>query len=314
MIKRLYVMADRYKQKRIQLSERQAAQAADMLVSRSVARGLSLSQFPTIRLHCARIHNVQTTPKLSARSRQLATKKRRQPERSKSVRLCPCCARVPSDCTQQQQNPRRVEFKSADAIYEKHVRWQQQREARRLVEKQRNEEAQLQECTFRNPWYRSAWDPIEEEPKRSDNEAFYRRSMAWAAQREQTLDAEKKVWRELEMMECTFKPHVPRRSEATGATQPSTRGENHVTYARKIDGRVSGDPRRRSEALYPEATHLADYTATDLEALASTSCLDYSTGHSDYQGEGDDEHSDNSDRALLFLRFSCADAREFAGR
>jgi hypothetical protein len=252
-------------------------------------------------------------------------KKRRDADSHKSVRLCPCCARTPSDCTrQQQQISRRVGVKSANEIYEKHVRWQQQREARRLIEKQRAEEAQLQECTFRNPWFRSEWGPVDAQPTSSGNEAFYRRSVAWAERREQTLDAEKRIWQELEMMECTFRP---RRGEAAGATQAAKKVEGRTEYAVRVGDHPS-DSREGPQRL--ESPHLADYTDTDLEALASTSCSDWDDhgdclcdsdecdGQSEEYSEQSNEYDGHSDegehRAPLLLRFSAADALEFAGR
>jgi hypothetical protein len=126
------------------------------------------------------------------------------------------------------------------------------------------------------------------------------------------------------MMECTFRP---RRGEAAGATQAAKKVEGRTEYAVRVGDHPS-DSREGPQRL--ESPHLADYTDTDLEALASTSCSDWDDhgdclcdsdecdGQSEEYSEQSNEYDGHSDegehRAPLLLRFSAADALEFAGR
>lgn len=182
------------------------------------------------------------------------------------------------------------------------MRWLQQREAKRLVSKHRRDELELQECTFRNPCYRSAWDTFPPSSDTRGNGAFYNRSVAWANRRDQHLDSEKKIWQELEMMECTFQPRLPHHPSPTKSSskkQPKLQLRSPTASCYSLKRPIPVAP-------------LPHYTTVDLEALASTSSCPSSSTRS--MRSSTHESRATEAPATLYPRFTCIDANEFAGR
>jgi hypothetical protein len=105
---------------------------------------------------------------------------------------------------------RQVTARNATALYERQMRWKEMVDLQRADKRRQREKQALAECTFKNPLYHSQWC-LEMKISSSDEvnkveDDFYQRSIRWMKARDAAVEEEKKLWSEIEVQECTFKP------------------------------------------------------------------------------------------------------------
>ncbi|KAF1334136.1 hypothetical protein FI667_g2066, partial [Globisporangium splendens] len=199
--------------------------------------------------------------------------------------------------------PCRVDAAHANVIYEKQVQWKHEIERKDMQLRDFFNELAQSECTFKNPYYKEAWNTLsmpsskrhsasddddafrEDNAHRNPNTAFFERSMEWAMKKEQRLQQEKRIWRDIHLSECTFKPKVSpqRRRLPSRKTWKWDSGNN-----RAVGSLYSGSPfSKRSPPSLPLRSHHPpssfltqfvfpdEHSALDLEALAATTSSEY---------------------------------------
>ncbi|KAG6580028.1 chromosome transmission fidelity protein [Phytophthora cinnamomi] len=257
---------------------------------------------------------LRAMPKMGARSRKLAAKKKKNPA-PKSPLRCGCCGGKEDKegkcgCTVEP----RVNQQHAADIYERQLRWKNANNARHCQQKQLQETLAMTECTFRNPYYRKAWntlgDPLtqlseKEARSKEDNAAFFKRSMVWADKRDRAVAREKKASQERQLEECTFKPRLTARTPSyllAARHRESNQQLDEVSSSssRFLDCSTGSSPERRASAT--EELLLQLYSALDLQALAGELSPEHHSIGSDDNG------------AHGFLKYSFTDLGEFAGR
>ncbi|EGZ16740.1 hypothetical protein PHYSODRAFT_314422 [Phytophthora sojae] len=254
---------------------------------------------------------------MSARSRKLAAKKKKNPA-PKSPLRCGCCGGKEDKegkcgCTVEP----RVNPKHAADIYERQLRWKNANDVRHCQQKQLQETLAMTECTFRNPYYQKAWntigDPVarlgKKEGGKEDSAAFFRRTMRWADKRDREVAREKKAVQERQLEECTFKPRLTARTpKYLAARRRESNQQQHEALAapssscasRFLDCSTHSSPERRDSATEELLSQL--YSALDLQALAGELSPEHNSIGSDDNG------------AHGFPKYTFTDLGEFAGR
>ncbi|KAE9141847.1 hypothetical protein PF001_g13207 [Phytophthora fragariae] len=259
--------------------------------------------------------NLRSTPKMSARSRKLAAKKKKNPA-PKSPLRCGCCGgredkEGKCGCTVEP----RVNQKHAADIYERQLRWKIANDTRHRQEKQLQETLAMTECTFRNPYYQKAWntigDPVtrldRQDGGKDDSAAFFKRSMVWAAKRDREVAREKKVVQERQLEECTFKPRLTARAPKYLADKRrvSNQQQDEVSAtpsssSQFLDCSTDSSPERCDSVAEELLARL--YSALDLQALAGELSPEHNSIGSDANG------------AHGFPKYTFTDLGAFAGR
>uniref|UniRef100_K3WV52 Uncharacterized protein n=1 Tax=Globisporangium ultimum (strain ATCC 200006 / CBS 805.95 / DAOM BR144) TaxID=431595 RepID=K3WV52_GLOUD len=172
-------------------------------------------------------------PKLTHQSRKIALQRGKR--RNLLSKRCECC-REQHDASfsptgNNHSNGKcepscRVDAAHANAIYEKQVQWKHEIERKDMQLKNFYSELVQSECTFKNPYYKEVWNTLalpspkrhstsddddafrQDNAPRNPNTAFFERSMKWATKKEQRLEQEKRIWLDIHLRECTFKPKV----------------------------------------------------------------------------------------------------------
>ncbi|KAE9027639.1 hypothetical protein PR002_g10620 [Phytophthora rubi] len=259
--------------------------------------------------------NLRSTPKMSARSRKLAAKKKKNPA-PKSPLRCGCCGgredkEGKCGCTVEP----RVNQKHAADIYERQLRWKIANDTRHCQEKQLQETLAMTECTFRNPYYQKAWntigDPVtrldRQDGGKDDSAAFFKRSLVWAAKRDREVAREKKVVQERQLEECTFKPRLTARAPKYLADKRrvSNQQQDEVSAtpsssSQFLDCSTDSSPERCDSVAEELLARL--YSALDLQALAGELSPEHNSIGSDANG------------AHGFPKYTFTDLGAFAGR
>lgn len=185
----------------------------------------------------------------------------------------------------------------ASAIYEKQLRWKREKDAKDSQLREFYDALVRSECTFKNPFYKDAWNTLaiespqrEEEREASEcnaNTAFFERAMRWATRKEKRVAQEKKIWDEIQLGECTFKPQLsPRKKRGSPRTRRSwSPGRGMIVGG--VDGEELYQPSPTSRS-YSKSYRLRSpthqelkltrftfsedlYDALDIEALAGAS-------------------------------------------
>ncbi|ETI54489.1 hypothetical protein F441_02657 [Phytophthora nicotianae CJ01A1] len=311
---RLHALDKQYKQKQMLLREERKRYFDDLRV-RFLARDEILippdNEMPSL-------FNIthQAAPKMNARSRMLAAKKKKIPT-PKSPLRCGCCGGKENKegkccCTIEP----RVNQKRAADIYDRQLKWKNANEARRSHQKQLQDTLSMMECTFRNPFYRKAWNTLDDRQRQSTEKetteasaAFFNRCMIWAEKRNQQVAQEKKVIDEKRLEECTFKPRVIRRtpkylapkhiqSNQQDEADPSSSQSSSPSHIPNFS--MTPSPERRDLATEELMTQL--YSALDLQALVGELTPQHNSIGSDDEG------------AHGFPKYTFTDLGEFAGR
>ncbi|KAG7392733.1 hypothetical protein PHYPSEUDO_014220 [Phytophthora pseudosyringae] len=285
---RLHALGKQYKQKQLRLSEEQKRY----------------------------FDNLRTAPKMNARSRKLASMKKRNAT-PKSPLRCGCCGGKEDKegkcgCTIEP----RVNPKHAADIYERQQKWKNANETRHSQQKQLQETLSMAECTFRNPFYQKAWNTLDDRVRQPNEKgsqetsaAFFTRCMQWAEKRDRQVAREKKACQERQLEECTFKPRVLARppkyltskrqqSNQQHETAPSSSGLSSPDHF--ADCSTAASPERRDLTTEELMTQL--YSALDLQALAGELTPEHNCIGSDDEG------------AHGFPKYTFTDLGEFAGR
>ncbi|ETV67608.1 hypothetical protein, variant [Aphanomyces astaci] len=139
---------------------------------------------------------LRNTPKISATSLKLAR------QHHTSGRKAPTSPPPPPP----KQPVRTMPLKEAEQVYLKQVQWKVQKEAKATQEREAQQQHQIAQCTFSNP-YRTEDEeqcPVKPQP----NDTYFRKAMDWERRRQQ-LVAEKQQRLLLDALkECTFHPHT----------------------------------------------------------------------------------------------------------
>lgn len=254
---------------------------------------------------------LQNTPKLSSRSRQIALKRgskdaAAQSGESQHSKRCACCRRN-ADATDDSfsaslkvsSSSYRVDATQASAIYEKQLRWKREKDAKDSQLKEFYDSLTRSECTFKNPFYKDAWNPLVSGRADNDDEvgdcnvntAFFERAMLWANQKEKRMAHEKKIRDDIQLGECTFKPQLSPRKKR-GSLSPQARrswsprkgdmmageGGGVESYAQSPVSKSYNEsfqlksPTQQHQLRLTRFTFPRDvYDALDLEALAEMS-------------------------------------------
>ncbi|KAG2808410.1 hypothetical protein PC129_g14005 [Phytophthora cactorum] len=260
--------------------------------------------------------DLRTAPKMSARSRKLAAKKKKNPAPKSPVR-CGCCGGKETKegkccCTIEP----RVNQKHAADIYERQLKWKTANEARHSQQKQLQETLSMAECTFRNPFYHKAWNTLDDRVRISTEKettetsaAFFKRCMKWAEKRDQQVAREKKVIDEKQLEECTFRPRVIARtpkyltfkdslSNQQDEADPSS--SQLPSPSHFLNCSTTSSPERRDLSTEELMTQL--YSALDLQALVG----ELSPQHNSIGSDDEGTHG--------FPKYTFTDLDEFAGR
>ncbi|KAL3660169.1 hypothetical protein V7S43_014701 [Phytophthora oleae] len=259
--------------------------------------------------------NLRTAPKMSARSRKLAARRKKNPA-PKSPLRCGCCGGKEDNegkcgCTIEP----RVNPKHAADIYERQLKWKNANEARHTQQKQLQDTLVMTECTFRNPFYQKAWDNLDDRVSKSTakgsketSAAFFKRCMLWAEKRDRQVAQEKKAFQERQLEECTFKPRVIARTPKYLARQSNQQDDTACSQS-KLPSPTNCLPLACSMATSPKRQDLTTeelvtqlYSALDLQALAGELSPEYNSIGSDDEG------------AHGFPKYTFTDLGEFAGR
>jgi hypothetical protein len=211
------------------------------------------------------IARLQTAPKMSARSRKLAAKKKKNPA-PKSPLRCGCCGGKEDregkcGCTIEP----RVSTKHAADIYERQLRWKNANATRHSQQRQLQETLAMTECTFRNPFYQKAWNTFADRSDMSGKAAsatFFKRCMLWAEKRDRQVAREKKAVQERQLEECTFKPRVTAKPPKHLAARRTECNQQDEALSRQIPSSLEHQ-RLDTDALLTQL-----YSALDLQALA----------------------------------------------
>ncbi|KAH7460422.1 hypothetical protein KRP22_008394 [Phytophthora ramorum] len=284
-VERLHALGKEYKQKQLLLSEER-------------------------KQH---FENLRKAPKMSARSRKLAAKKKKNLT-PKSPLRCGCCGGKEDKegkcgCTIEP----RVNSKHAADIYERQLRWKNANETRHSQQRQLKETLALTECTFRNPFYQKAWNSLDDRVSRSTEDggkdvdaAFFKRCALWAEKRDRQVAREKKAVQERQLEECTFMPRITARTPKylaviRGRSNQQDEASTTNSPALFVDCSVASSPPERRE-VNTEKLFTQLYSALDLRALV---------------GELSPEHhsvGSNDEGAHGFPKYTFTDFGEFAGR
>lgn len=174
---------------------------------------------------------------------------------------CPCCSRDDSplaSANKSRSESHRVDPAQANAIYERQVQWKRAKEANDSRLRSFYDELARLECTFKNPYYKDAWDTlsVSADVPEDANSAFFVRMMQWATQRETRLAQEKKIRDEIRLGECTFQPklsprrQIPSSSPRAGVAWTSLRRSASSPRA----GATWMSPRRQSAGTVASAS------------------------------------------------------------
>ncbi|KAG1690928.1 hypothetical protein DVH05_027387 [Phytophthora capsici] len=256
--------------------------------------------------------NLRTAPKMSARSRKLAARRKKNHAPKSPVR-CGCCGGKEDNegkcgCTVEP----RVNQKHAADIYERQVRWKNANEAKHTQQKQLQDTLTMIECTFRNPFYQEAWNTLDHKPtdkgskEKQTNDAFFERCMMWAEKRDQQVALERKTFQQQQLKECTFKPRVIARTPKYLSRQSNQQDEtacsqNQIPIPTNFpDCSTTTSPERQDLTTEELVTRL--YSTLDLQELAGELSPEYNSIGSDDEGV----HG--------FPKYTFTDLGEFAGR
>lgn len=186
----------------------------------------------------------------------------------------------------------------ASAIYEKQLRWKREKDVKDSQLKEFYDALTRSECTFRNPFYKDAWNTLAsgqggdecEATDHNANTAFFERAMRWATEKERRVAHEKKIWDEIQLGECTFKPQLSPRKKCVSPRANRSWSPGRGMVVNEAGGEERSYPQTSMPRSYSKSyrlkspTHLRQqlrltkfsfpkdfYDALDLEALAGVS-------------------------------------------